>query len=101
MPRYRRRRPSSTAGYRTANETSDGGRTPFGIGWQVATGPGERRMMVSGGSAIGGTTVLFVFPDDGVVVVFVTNMGNAPIRGVPLNVARILLGEPEGSGAPS
>lgn len=77
----------------TRSETSDGTKTPFGIGWQVATGPGARRMMVSGGSAIGGTAVVFVFPDDAAVVVFLTNMGNAPIRGVPLSVARILLGE--------
>jgi serine beta-lactamase-like protein LACTB len=55
--------------------------------------PGGRRLLVAGGSAIGGTTVLFVFPDDDVFVVFLTNMGNAPIRGVPMTIARMLLGE--------
>jgi serine beta-lactamase-like protein LACTB len=77
----------------TPSELSNGTKTPFGIGWQVARDPGGRRMMVSGGSAIGGTAVVFVFPDDAAVVVVLTNMGNAPIRGVPLRVARVLLGD--------
>jgi CubicO group peptidase (beta-lactamase class C family) len=72
--------------------TRDGEESPFGIGWQVARLPDGTRLMVAGGNAIGGTTVVFVFPDVGVVVVFLTNMGNAPIRGVPLRLARILLG---------
>jgi hypothetical protein len=31
-------------------------------------------------------------PDDEVIPVFMTNMGNSPIRGVPQQLARILLG---------
>lgn len=77
----------------TSRKTSDGTDTRQGMGWQIVTDPNGRRMVVAGGSAIGGTAVVFFFPDDDVVMVFLTNMGNAPIRGVPMNVARILLGE--------
>jgi CubicO group peptidase (beta-lactamase class C family) len=68
------------------------GNPPMGIGWQVARLPDGKRLLVAGGDAIGGTTVLFVLPDVQTVVVFMTNMGHAPIRGVPMRVLEFLLG---------
>jgi hypothetical protein len=38
--------------------------------------------------------VLFLFPDEELAVVFVTNLGNAPIRGVPMGLVQAVLGEP-------
>ena len=46
-----------------------------------------------GGNSIGGTTIVFVVLEEKVVMVFMTNMGNAPIRGVPAKILGILLGE--------
>lgn len=80
----------------TPQATSDGTPTNHGMGWQVVRGPGGRTMLVSGGSAIGGTAVVFLFPEEEVTTVFLTNMGNAPIRGIPMRVAQLLLGEGEG-----
>jgi CubicO group peptidase (beta-lactamase class C family) len=76
----------------TPHEGSEARGAGQGIGWQVTRMPDGRRLLVAGGSAIGGTAVMFVLPEDEVVVVFLTNMGNAPIRGVPMRVARMLLG---------
>ncbi|MGD2122205.1 MAG: serine hydrolase domain-containing protein [Gemmatimonadota bacterium] len=89
--------------------TADGTPTGHGIAWQTGvmeTGgeadgeadgetAGEadgRRFVAAGGNAIGGTTVMVAFPDEEVVMVFMTNIGNAPIRGVPQRLVRILLG---------
>jgi len=71
----------------------DGTKTRGGFGWQVARTPGGRRLLVAGGNSIGGTTVMFIVPEEKVVLAFMTNMGNAPIRGVPANILGILLGE--------
>lgn len=79
----------------TPQATAQGTATTHAMGWQVVPGPGGRTMLVSGGSAIGGTAVVFLFPGEEVIVVFLTNMGNAPIRGVPMRVAQMLLGEGE------
>jgi len=77
----------------TVQTTKDGTRTPSAFGWQVARTPKGRRLLVSGGNSIGGTVVMFVVPEEKVVLVFMTNMGSAPIRGVPMGALRILLGE--------
>jgi len=73
--------------------TAGGTETHYGVGWQMAPMTDGRRLLVAGGSAIGGTTVVFVLPEEEAVVVFMTNMGNAPIRGVPMRVLLTLLGE--------
>lgn len=71
----------------------DGTKAGGGFGWQVARTPKGRRLLVAGGNSIGGTTVVFVVPEERVVVVFMTNMTNAPIRGIPIKTLQLLLGE--------
>jgi serine beta-lactamase-like protein LACTB len=71
----------------------DGTQTHTGIGWQVAQTPNGRRLLVAGGNSIGGTVVMFVLPEERVVLAFLTNMTSAPIRGVPKKALGILLGE--------
>ncbi len=65
----------------------------LGIGWQVARTPKGQRLLVTGGNSIGGTAVMFVLPEEKVYLAFLTNMGNAPIRGTPRKALGILLGE--------
>ena len=77
----------------TPQTTNDGTKTRTGIGWQVAQTPKGRRLLVSGGNSIGGTVVMFVLPEERVVLAFLTNMTSAPIRGVPKKALEILLGE--------
>jgi len=78
----------------TAQTAKDGTkRPPSAFGWQVGRTPKGRRLLVSGGNSIGGTVVMFVVPEEKVILVFMTNMGSAPIRGVPMGALQILLGE--------
>jgi serine beta-lactamase-like protein LACTB len=77
----------------THQTTDDGTETRTGIGWQVAQTPKGRRLLVSGGNSIGGTVVMFVLPEERIVLAFLTNMTSAPIRGVPKKALEILLGE--------
>ena len=86
-------RPETLALLWTPQTTNDGTITRTGIGWQVAQTPKGRRLLVAGGNAIGGTTVMFVLPEEKVVLAFLTNIGSAPIRGVPRKALGILLGE--------
>ncbi len=73
--------------------TADGPPTRHGLAWQSGVMESDGRSFVAaGGNAIGGTTVMIIFPEDQVIVVFMTNIGNAPIRGVPRRLTRILLG---------
>jgi len=65
----------------------------LGLGWQVTRTPNGKRLLMTGGNAIGGTTVMFIVPEEKIVLAFMTNMGNAPIRGVPAKILGILLGE--------
>lgn len=76
----------------TAPILPDGTASPMGMGWQIARDQDGREIVVAGGNAIGGTTVVFAVPEEEVVVVFMTNIGNAPIRGVPARVLGMLLG---------
>lgn len=71
----------------------NGAKSGGGFGWQVARTPKGRRLLVAGGNSIGGTTVVFVVPEEKVVLVFMTNMTSAPIKGVPAKILGILLGE--------
>jgi serine beta-lactamase-like protein LACTB len=71
----------------------DATKATLGLGWQVTRTPNGKRLLMTGGNAIGGTAVMFVVPEEGVVLAFVANMGNAPVRGVPRKALGILLGE--------
>jgi CubicO group peptidase (beta-lactamase class C family) len=76
--------------------TTDGSITPYGLGWQAGQGFGDRLTVAHGGNAVGGLSVLLLFPEDELVVAFSTNMGNAPIRGIPRRIAEIMVGVGEG-----
>jgi CubicO group peptidase (beta-lactamase class C family) len=82
----------------------DGTSSPMGMGWQAPQRASDgKEVVAAGGNAIGGLTVLIVIPEDEVVVVFMTNMGNAPIGRVPVGVLRLLLGigDPDQPSSPS
>jgi CubicO group peptidase (beta-lactamase class C family) len=73
--------------------TTDGNTTPYGLGWQAGRGFGDRLTIAHGGNAVGGLSVLILFPEEELVIAFSTNMGNAPIRGIPRRIAEIMVGE--------
>ena len=66
----------------TPQQTSDGESTGYGIGWQSGQQAG-RRFFGHGGGSVGGTTLLRIFPDDGLVIAVISNLsdaGSLPVR---------------------
>jgi CubicO group peptidase (beta-lactamase class C family) len=59
----------------TSQKNAAGEETGYGIGWMVRTVDGHRVVMHTGG-AMGGSTVLYIRPDDHVVVSILTNLQN-------------------------
>lgn len=61
----------------TAQRTTSGAATPYGIGWFVSTDTLGHRTVFHGGGSIGGTTAFGVDRDSRVVFALVTNLGEA------------------------
>ena len=65
----------------TAQRTTSGAATPYGIGWFVSTDTLGHRNVYHGGGSVGGTTAFGVDRDSRVVIALVTNLSNARLDG--------------------
>ena len=74
----------------TSQHTLDGERTNYGIGWRENLESGRRVISHTGG-AVGGTTVLVIYPEEGVVVAILTNIQNASQTGNAAQIADMFL----------
>ena len=74
----------------TSQATTEGEETGYGIGWRVATWEG-RQVVYHTGGAVGGTTVLVIYPEEGLVVSLLANIQNAGQTGNAEQVAEIFL----------
>ena len=74
----------------TSQHTRDGERTNYGIGWRENLESGRRVISHTGG-AVGGTTVLVIYPEEGVVVAILTNIQNASQTGNAAQIADMFL----------
>jgi serine beta-lactamase-like protein LACTB len=64
----------------TSQRTTSGEETGYGIGWFTRTVDGRRQVWHTGG-AVGGSTILLIWPDERVVVSILTNLESArPIQ---------------------
>lgn len=72
----------------TAQKNSAGEDIPYGIGWFVGTRDGKRMVWHTGG-AVGGTTMLLIVPEDGIVVSILTNLENASPAATATTIAGI------------
>ena len=61
----------------TSQELSDGTRTSYGVGWRTHTNDYGERIVNHTGGSVGGTTVLLVNRDRGLVVAAVANISRA------------------------
>lgn len=75
----------------TPQETRSGERSGYGIGWREQMVDG-RRMISHTGGAMGGTTVLVIFPEEELVVTILTNMEDAGQVGNAQRIAEIFRG---------
>ena len=65
----------------TRQRTRDGSETEYGIGWYVSEDAAGRRMVGHGGGSIGGTTLFWLWPEQGMVVALTANLSEAPLGG--------------------
>jgi serine beta-lactamase-like protein LACTB len=61
----------------TSQKTAAGELTNYGIGWSVRTDDKGRRTVSHSGGSVGGTTMLLIYPESGVVVAMAVNMSSA------------------------
>ncbi|MGW8265724.1 MAG: serine hydrolase domain-containing protein [Longimicrobiales bacterium] len=76
----------------TSQHTRDGERTGYGIGWRESHEDG-RRVIYHTGGAVGGTTVLVIYPEEGVVVAILTNIQGASQTGNAREIASLFMEE--------
>ncbi|MBM42219.1 MAG: D-alanyl-D-alanine carboxypeptidase [Acidobacteria bacterium] len=65
--------------------------TGYGLGWFVDTGDDGRRLLFHAGGSIGGTSLMIMQPETGVVVVGLINLSGAQ-NGVVRDVLRLFVG---------
>ena len=74
----------------TPMRTSDGARTQYGFGWEVGEYRGHR-VVGHGGSHVGATAQLIVFPERRVVVAMLANANSLGLRAAAVKVAELYL----------
>lgn len=79
---------------------ADGSPTTYGLGWNQAVGDDGRRRVWHTGGAMGGSTVLTLFPEDGVVVSVLTNIRSARPIELADAVAELFITTPRPRPAP-
>ena len=58
----------------TEQTALDGAKTGYGIGWRIVLDPEGNRWIGHGGGSIGGTTQLWLFPENGLVIAMAANL---------------------------
>jgi serine beta-lactamase-like protein LACTB len=64
----------------TPQTTSDGKETGYGIGWEVQKDKAGRRLWFHSGGSVGGTSMLMIQPDSGMVLAITANCTDAPLK---------------------
>lgn len=82
----------------TSQRTRGGEATGYGIGWFVGDVDGRRQVWHTGG-AVGGSTILLIWPDDHVVVSILTNLETARPTGPAREVAALFAAAAAGEGS--
>jgi CubicO group peptidase (beta-lactamase class C family) len=76
----------------TSQKTAAGELTNYGIGWSVRTDDKGRRTIGHSGGSVGGTTMLLIYPESGVVVAMAVNMSSARLgAGSAAQIAELFL----------
>ena len=62
----------------TPQKTSDGKETIVGLGWRIAKDTQGRQLYHHAGNINGGRSVLMIYPESGLVIALLSNLGNTP-----------------------
>ncbi len=63
----------------TSQRTADGKETKVGIGWRIGADSLKRQVLHHAGSINGGRSVILIYPESGVVISLLSNLGSMPI----------------------
>lgn len=74
----------------TSQRTRDGEETGYGIGWSLRDWNGKRVVYHTGG-ATGGSDVLVLIPEEGVVVAILTNLSSERPTEAALAIADLFM----------
>jgi CubicO group peptidase (beta-lactamase class C family) len=91
-------KPATVRSMWTSQRTAGGEETGYGIGWSVGDVDGGRQVWHTGG-AVGGSTILLIWPDDGIVVSILTNLESARPIDPAREIAGLFAAATEGGGA--
>ncbi|MDZ7637303.1 MAG: serine hydrolase domain-containing protein [Bryobacterales bacterium] len=83
-------RPESVAAMWTSQRTDDGKSTAYGLGWNLASFEGRRRVSHSGGQP-GTSTFMDVLPDERIVVAVLTNLEGAQPKSISEEILRLFI----------
>ena len=78
----------------TQQKTGDGKPSLYGLGWNVTTLDGSRKLVSHTGGQQGTSTILVMLPREGVVVAMMTNLEKAQLRELSTRVVRQLIDLP-------
>ena len=78
----------------TQQKTSDGKSSLYGLGWNVTTLDGSRKLVSHTGGQQGTSTILVMLPREGVAVAVMTNLEKAQLRELSTRVVRQLIDLP-------
>jgi CubicO group peptidase (beta-lactamase class C family) len=82
----------------TSQRTEGGEETGYGIGWFMGNVDGRRQVWHTGG-AVGGSTILLIWPDARVVVSILTNLESARPTEPAREVAALFAAAASGEGS--
>jgi CubicO group peptidase (beta-lactamase class C family) len=74
-------KPGTVSQMWTSQKTSDGKATNYGFGWSIGETSGQKFVAHSGGQA-GASTLLVLWPEDGVAVAVMSNLEGAALNGM-------------------
>ena len=75
----------------SAQSTSDGEKTGYGIGWQTGTDKQGRRVVGHTGGSVGGTTSLRIYPQEGMVVAIISNTSDVDLGKLTDGIVEVFL----------
>jgi serine beta-lactamase-like protein LACTB len=77
----------------TSQKTKAGNPTAYGLGWNIATDQGKRRVEHSGGS-MGATSILTKYPEQGLIIAALVNCDHFSAPQIKTRIAKILFDTP-------
>ena len=75
----------------SAQKTTDGKSTNYGIGWRTGEDNKGRRFYGHSGGSVGGTSWMLLYPEQEVVVVLLSNMSGVSYKNAPFKIGNQFL----------